>query len=139
MRRLKTANELNHVSVDKAGVLTIFKDIYQLQSKKIMLNTSENISVYTVNEILRCEAQKNYTTFYFKKGDSLLVSTALNAFEKLFKQYGFFRSHHSHLINLNYVNKFIKTDGGYIVMTDASNVPVSHRKIELFLKLLSSF
>ena len=106
------------------------------QSKKIVLKSAESISVYPVNEVIRCESQRNYTLFHFKNDKPLLVSTTLGEFDSLLGEHGFIRVHHSHLINMNFLKKFIKADGGYIIMADGAQVPVAQRKKEQLLKLL---
>ena len=108
------------------------------QPKKIVLNTMDSAFIYSIDEIVRCEAQRNYTLFHFKDGKSLLVSTTLGEYEGMLTEYGFFRIHHSHLVNLSCIKKFVKTEG-YITMSDGMNAPVAQRKKEQFVKLLSSF
>ena len=123
----------------KVNIQTLLENNTQTnQSKKLVLKSVESISVYSVSEVIRCEAERNYTLFHFKNDKPLLVSTTLGEFDSLLKEYGFIRVHHSHLINLNYLKKFIKTDGGHIIMTDGAEVPVAQRKKEQLLKLLSS-
>lgn len=109
-----------------------------LSSKKVVLAANDGLHVYHIDNIIRCEAQRNYTSFHFSNEKPLLVSKTLKEFEELLKEYKFERIHHTHLINLNYLKKFVKTDGGYVVMADGSNLPVAQRKKEQLLQLLSS-
>lgn len=96
--------------------------------KKIALQTTEGISIYEVDTILRCSAESNYTCVYFTNGKKVLFSKTLKEFEELLEKSGFERIHHSHIINLNHLVNFINKDGGYVVMSDKSTLPVSQRK-----------
>ncbi len=103
--------------------------------KKIVLKTAESIHIINVDNIIRCEADVNYTTFFMLGGKKLLVSKPLKEYDELLSQAGFFRTHQSHLVNLNHILRYDKNDGGYIVMEDDSSVPVSTRKREALFEL----
>jgi len=103
--------------------------------KKIVLKTSDSIHLVNVQNVIRCEADNNYTNFYLNDNKKILVSNTLKEYEDLLAPYNFFRVHQSHLINLNYISKFDKKDGGSLVMTDKSQIPVSARKRHLLLEL----
>ncbi len=107
--------------------------------KKICLSTLTEMRVCEVNDILRCESEHNYTTFYFVKDKPLMVSKTLKEYEDLLKEYGFERVHQSHLVNLKHVKSYIKKDSGFILMKDGSEIPISRRKkeqvLEIFKKL----
>lgn len=97
-------------------------------SNKIALHTQDQILISDIDDIIRCEANGNYTLFYFKSKSKLLVTKTLKDFEKVLSSYNFLRTHQSHLINLDRVLSYVKTEGGYILMDDESRVPVSVRK-----------
>ncbi len=105
--------------------------------KKIALKTSDDIHLVKVNEIIRCESEGSYTSFFLKGGRKLLVSKNLKEYEGLLSGYGFFRAHHSHLVNCSFIERFHKAGGGLIYMSDQSEIPVSVRKKERLLKLFS--
>ncbi|MGB0523539.1 MAG: LytR/AlgR family response regulator transcription factor [Flammeovirgaceae bacterium] len=98
--------------------------------KKLVLKDQENIYFVKIGDIIRCTSDGPYTHFYLENGEQLLISKTLKSYDKLLTDFGFFRSHHSHLINLYRIKKFNKTDGGYLVMEDGAIVPVSARKKE---------
>ena len=108
------------------------------ENKKIALNTSSNIYIVNVGDIIRCESDKNYTTFYLDTGKKLVVSRTIKEFDELLSSYDFFRTHKSHLVNIAYIKQYEKRDGGYIVLKDDSTVPVSLRKKEQLIKLFES-
>jgi two-component system LytT family response regulator len=100
------------------------------EHKKIILKTAESIHLIKVFDIIRCEADKGYTEFFMRDNKKILVSKGLKEYDEMLGEFGFIRTHQSHLINLDYIASFEKTDGGYILMTDGSTVPVSSRKRE---------
>jgi two-component system LytT family response regulator len=122
----------------KANIDFLLENIRGIKTgfKRIALNSADKVNMVNVDDIIRCESQSNYTLFYIKGGEQILVTKNLKEFENLLEEYSFVRVHHSHLINLNYLKEFIKTDGGYAVMTDKSTVPVSVRKRENLLREL---
>lgn len=96
--------------------------------KKLVLRTSESIHLVQIDDIIRCEADNNYSTFFLDSGEKIVISKGLKEYEELLGNHGFFRVHQSHLINLSYILRFDKKDGGFVVLTDKSIVPVSQRK-----------
>ena len=108
------------------------------QPKRIALNTLEKIHIVQVEEILRCESNINYTMFYFTDGTKLLVTKTLKEFDKLLGGHNFIRVHQSHLINTAFIKEFTKSDG-YIIMKDGTKVPVSTRKKQVLMEMISNF
>ncbi|MDD4490797.1 MAG: LytTR family DNA-binding domain-containing protein [Paludibacter sp.] len=107
------------------------------KDKKIVLKTSESIFIVKVTDIIRCEADHNYTTFYLISGKKVLVSKTLKDYDEILCDFFFFRAHQSHLININHIVSFEKSDGGYLRMIDGSSVPVSKRKREELLEFFN--
>ena len=107
--------------------------------EKISLHTSDKIIVVKIKEIIRCKSDNNYTTFYFIDGTKILVSKTLKYYADMLRELNFLRVHQSHLINTKYIKEFIKSDGGYLLLTDKSNIPVSVRKRNEVLELLKTF
>jgi two-component system LytT family response regulator len=107
-----------------------------LNARKIVLRTAERIYSVSIEDIVRCESDKNYTTFYMKDRKKLLVSTTLKEYDDMLAAHGFARVHQSHLINMAYFDHFLKNDGGYAVMKDTSQVPISSRKRQEFIELI---
>lgn len=109
---------------------------HQKPNERLALHTQDKIHIVNINEILRCESSVNYTEFHFTNGKKLLVTKTLKDFEDLLGEQGFYRVHQSHLVNTKCIKEFVKTDGGYIIMNDGSNVPVSVRKRPEVIKML---
>ena len=106
--------------------------------KRIALSTSDGIHLFEISDIIRCESQDNYTTFFIKNHKPLLISKTLKEYEDLLTEHGFERVHQSHLINLSYLKSYIKNDGGYVVMADNTNIPIAQRKKERLQELIKA-
>jgi len=109
------------------------------EHKKIALQTTEGINIFEIDKILKCSADGSYTSVHFTNSKKMLFSKPLKEFEDILSNSGFVRIHHSHIINLNHVISFINKDGGYIIMSDNSTLPVSHRKRKQLVNALKNF
>lgn len=109
----------------------------QNDAKKIILSTSEGMHIVSTDDIVRCESDDYYTNYFFVNGTSLLISKTLKQNEAMLSDFDFIRPHKSHLVNIKYIKSFLKVDGGYILMTDGSKIPVSRRKRESIVEILS--
>ena len=107
-------------------------------SKKIVLPTQSGYEIIPVKEIIRCKADINYTTFYLLNGSKMVVSKTLKEFEDLLNEYDFIRVHNSHLINLHHIKNYTRGEGGVVMMSDGTEVDVSRRKKDEFLKRLAA-
>lgn len=107
--------------------------------KRIVLSTIDHAYVYDVADIIRCESEGNYTRFYFKSERPILISKTLKEYDNLLRDSGFERIHNSHLINLNYVKMYVKTDGGYLILKDETRIPISQRKKDQVISILSKY
>lgn len=106
--------------------------------KRIALSTPDGIHLFEISDIIRCESEDNYTKFFIRNNKPILISKTLKEYEELLTEHGFERIHQSHLINLSYLKSYIKKDGGYVVMADDSNLPISQRKKERLQELLKN-
>lgn len=134
---IKKAELAIEVDILNLKIKTLLHNI-EKENKRLTVKTSECYHIISVNEIIRCEAEGNYTRFFLQNGNKILVSTTLKEYEALLEQYQFFRTHQSHLINLKEISRFEKKDGGTIIMKDKSKVPVSTRKKERLLEVIEN-
>jgi two-component system LytT family response regulator len=104
--------------------------------QKIALPTMEGLQMIAVDSIISCTSDSNYTIFLLKNKQKLIASRTLKEIEEMLEEYSFLRVHHSHIVNLNEVNKYIKGEGGYLIMSDDSAVDVSRSRKEMLLKKL---
>ncbi len=112
---------------------------YGANGKKIGLSTSEGVIYVYVKEIVRCEASDTYTTFFMKNGEKVMISKSLKEYENMLAGFNFFRVHQSHLINLEFVKKYVKGIGGHVEMMDGSIIGIARRKKDEFLERLEAF
>lgn len=106
-------------------------------NRKILLKDMESIHLIKIDDIMRCEADGNYTRFYITGRPSIMVSKNLKEYEDLLGEH-FIRVHNSHLVNVNFITRIDKNDGGSIEMSDGINIPVSVRKREKLLEFLKN-
>jgi two-component system LytT family response regulator len=105
-------------------------------NKRIALSSADKVHMVNISDIIRCESQGSYTIIYLTNKEQIIVTKNLKEYENLLEEYSFVRVHHSHLINFAYLKEFIKKDGGYAIMTDNSQVPVSFRKKSNLLDMM---
>ncbi|MBL0744550.1 LytR/AlgR family response regulator transcription factor [Chryseolinea lacunae] len=103
------------------------------ENYKLALPTLEGLIFIRTNDILYCEASSNYTQIYTGDGKKYLVSKTLKEYEDLLSDHNFFRIHNSYLINLNAIKKYVKGEGGYVILSNDVSLDVSKRKKEAFL------
>ncbi len=108
------------------------------ENYKIALPTLDGLVFVKVSEILYCEASSNYTEIVLESGKKYVVSRTLKEYEDMLSDQNFFRIHHSYLINLNGIKKYIKGDGGQVVMNNDKSLDVSKRKKEAFLERIGA-
>jgi len=127
-------------SSSSANINVLLENFRQAQDspKKIVIPSSDGMHILRVSEIMRCESSSNYTQFFLTNGKKLLASKTLKEFDNMLTDYNFERIHKSHLINMNYVKKYVQADGGYVVMDDESRIPVANRKKEHLVTYLKS-
>jgi len=100
---------------------------------KIALPIFEGFEILSIDNILYCLADSNYTHIVLKQSKKILISRTLKEIEKLLKGHGFLRVHHSHLINLNEIVRYVRGEGGYVIMSNNTPITVSrsHKKVLL--------
>ncbi|MBA2611043.1 MAG: response regulator transcription factor [Bacteroidetes bacterium] len=105
--------------------------------QKITLPTGNAYEIVNIKDIIRCEADGSYTTFFLTDKRKLMISAGLKHYEELLPESEFIRVHHHHLINMNHVVRFLKEDGGYAVMSDGTKIEISRRKKDAFMEKLN--
>lgn len=111
---------------------------HQKPNERLALHSQDKIQIVEIDTIIRCESSVNYTTFFFKNGDQIVVTRTLKEFEDLLSDQGFFRVHQSHLVNTHQIKEYVKTEGGHLTMKDGTLIPVSVRKRPEVVKMLDA-
>lgn len=105
---------------------------------KIALSTMAGLQFVNLDDVIRIEGESNYCNFFIKEKKKILLSKKLGDAEELLKDNdNFFRAHKSHIINLKYVEKYVRGEGGEIIMNDGTSISLSRSKKEEFLQLFS--
>lgn len=108
------------------------------ENYKLALPTAEGLFFVKVSSIVYCEASSNYTEIFTDDGKKHIVSRTLKEYDEMLSDHNFFRIHNSYLINLNAVNKYIRGEGGSVVMSNGRSLDVSKRKKEGFLARIAN-
>lgn len=118
----------------------LFHNLKNIQSasKKICVPVLSGLVFIQTDDIIRCESNVNYTTLFLKDKQKLLVAKTLKEFEEMLTEYNFYRVHNSHLLNLAYIKMYNKGKGGTVTMSDGSEIEVSTRRKDDFLKRLTA-
>lgn len=104
---------------------------------RITLHTSDGHVFAKTKDITRIETYGNYSFVFLAESERLLVSRNLKEFEEMLPEPEFFRIHQSHIINTSFIKKFLKEDGGYVIMSDDVKIPVSRRRKEDFMNIIN--
>ncbi len=134
IKRYKNRSENNNKKYD-----SLLENIHGSKPVKITVPTFEGQLYIEISDINRIEAEGSYSTIFLKEKKKILVSKNLKEFENMLSDNNFFRSHNSHLVNLEHVKKYVLKDGGYIEMIDKTIVPISRRKKEAFVEQMQEF
>jgi two-component system LytT family response regulator len=133
------------VAIDKLSESTAQRDKLDVLShnlshdedRRIALATQDEVVFVKVRDIIRLQAEANYTRVFIAEQDQLLLSGNLGHFEKLLTEQSFIRTHQSHLINSKQIKKYVKSEGGYLVMQDDSQVPIARMKKDEVMRKIS--
>ncbi|NIG55499.1 LytTR family DNA-binding domain-containing protein [Chitinophaga sp. Cy-1792] len=105
---------------------------------RIALPSLKETRFVNTGEIIRCESSNSYTHFFLSNGEKITVASSIQEYEGLLLPYGFLRPHQSHLVNRKYVRSLVKESGGYLLLQDGTQVPVSRAKKDEVKSRLSS-
>jgi two-component system LytT family response regulator len=107
----------------------------QVSLQKIALPTLDGFELVPLDNILHCEADSNYTHVVLKHARKILVSRTLKEIEELLDGHAFLRIHHSYLVNLNEIVRYVRGEGGYVIMSDNTSITVSRSRKDALLKV----
>jgi two-component system LytT family response regulator len=116
----------------------MLNEMQQKQPERLALPTLDGLQVVDPDDIIYIEAAGSYCLFHLAGKEKIMVSRTLKHFEEALLPRGFFRIHHSHIIQLKHVMKYVKGSGGYVVMQNGATLDVSSRRKDEFVKKLTS-
>jgi two-component system LytT family response regulator len=106
------------------------------QHEKLLVSTSESIDYISIENIIYIKADRGYSILQLVNESTFFVSKSIGDYEESLHTYGFFRPHHSYLVNLKHIQRFLREDGGILVTTNGYKLPVSKRKKDEMLELM---
>jgi two-component system LytT family response regulator len=132
----KAARRMHHPLPEQIEVLLQKLNRPTIPVTKIAIPTIEGLQMVAVESIVSCASESNYTILFLKNSRKLTASRTLKEIEEMLEEYSFARVHHSYLANLNEVEKYVRGEGGYLLMSDGRTVDVSRSRKEILLKKL---
>lgn len=128
-------NKKQHLTTQQLNIATSHTD--KIKNNKIVINSVNEISFIELEEIMHLKSDKNYTDIFIKEGQKITSTKTLKFYEELLPKDKFIRIHQKHIVNLNYIRKYLKEDGGYVLLLNNTKLEVSRRKKEdLMISLL---
>lgn len=129
--------KLEDISVENTSLMAgvIENNLQQpVKKKKLTIPSGNELLFVNIEDIIRCHSDVNYTSIYKADGQKIVVAKTLKEFEELLSDHHFFRVHNSDLINLDYIKSYNKGKGGSVILTDGTELEVSTRRKDDFLK-----
>lgn len=108
-------------------------------AQRIALSTGDGLIFVNTADIMYCQAESNYTNVVMSNRNKVLVAKTLKDIDETLSGKDFFRVHNSYLINMNQIKKFVRGDGGYILMNDDTQITIARSKKEEFFEMFSKF
>jgi two-component system LytT family response regulator len=132
----KVVQHLHHPLPQQIEILLQKLNHPAIALNKVAIPTMEGLQMIFIESVIGCKADSNYTILFLKDKQKITASRTLKEIEEMLEDYSFARVHHSSLVNLNEVEKYVKGEGGYLIMSDGSTVDVSRNRKEMLLKKL---
>ncbi len=132
----RLSKSLNRQTKEKIDILRKSLSDNRSQEDKIAISTSEGIEFIPIKNIIHIESKSNYSKIFLMDNKTVMVTKILKDFEEMLLPYNFYRIHNSHLINLNYIQKYVRSQGGHVQLQDGTLIDISRRKKDEFLKMI---
>ena len=137
LNKVQEKNEREKLE-QQLAILVENTQLINRSSSKIVLKTLDSIHVVPVAEIIYCEADKNYTTFYLDGKPKIVVSKSIGEYEELLPSHMFLRIHQSTLLNLSFIDRYDRSDGGMVITKQGHQLAVSTRKKDQLMAYLNT-
>ena len=130
----KNAQKKHNLQLE--NLINLLQQTQQKQFHRIALQTAKETRFVEPDKIVRCESSNNYTTFFLVSNEKIMTSKPIFEYEEMLKDYGFVRCHQSHLVNKTFIKSWIKEEGGYLLMEDNAQIPISRQKKDSLKQIL---
>ncbi|RLD81995.1 MAG: DNA-binding response regulator [Bacteroidetes bacterium] len=138
IKRALLAGNSTPEETDESKYKKLFNTVNNNKHEKLVISTYEGIYYIDPLNVIYIQADSSYSKIIFKDDEPLFVAKGLKEFEELLHTNNFFRNHHSFLINLNFVRKYTRVDGGNIEMTNGDQIPLARRKKNEFSEFMKN-
>lgn len=137
-RAVNKAKNIINIEEERLKLQTLHENLENRKVlKRIILHTADNLHLVAISDIVRAEADSNYTLFFLADRSRIMVSRTIKEFDSMLSGSGMIRVHQSHLVNIAFVDRFVKRDGGYLVLKDKSKIPVSQNLRKQVIQAIS--
>lgn len=127
----------NSVRNEKDQREILLQNLSSGKMQKLAVPIKDGFQYISISQIIRIEGAGSYCIFHLQERKKIMASQNLGIYYDLLSKYNFYRTHQSHLINVEHIHQFLRTDGGVVIMSDKSRVPVSRRNRDEFCKIAS--
>jgi two-component system LytT family response regulator len=147
---LKPVNEFEFCNAITSAIENINHDQITLQTnnlqdhyfnntktKKMVLRTADSMHIVPIDSICYCKSDNSYTSFFLDDGQEIVVSKGLKEYADLLTEQDFVRPHQSYLVNINAIAKIDKTDGGFIILHNKKEIPISQRRKQIIIDTIN--
>jgi two-component system LytT family response regulator len=131
---VKCGNKQQNLQLE--NLMRLLKNSQQKEEHRIALSDAKETRFIKTTEIIRCESNNNYTVFFLANTEKITTSKPIFEYEEMLQDYGFIKCHQSHLVNKKYIRSWVKEDGGYLLLEDKSQIPVSRQKRDQIKQML---
>jgi len=135
---VERARERRQIELPNQRIETLLHNLVneQQHNSRIAIPSQDAIQFVQLADIVYLEAESNYTSIYMQEAERIFVARTLKDYEDLLPANQFFRIHHSFIINTNHMRKYVKGDGGQVLMSNGKMIDVSRRRKEEFIKMI---
>ncbi len=124
------------IPLNETHLQKLNEDIQSNRIDKIVLRDIRSVYFVEIDQIIFCESENNYTSFFLKDQTTITVSKTLKEYETILRSMHFFRPHRSFLVNLQLIKSYEKKEGGFISMEGGKQIPIARNKRETFMQLM---
>ena len=137
---LKRFEDRNHLKLRQERIEMLLSNMNMGNSikSKVAFPTLSGYEMKKINDIIYCEGDQNYTKIHLVNKEHIMVTKTLKYIEELLPAEVFYRIHKTYLINLNYVEKYTRTDGHKVLLDDGTQLDVANRRIDDFVKAITN-
>lgn len=145
---LKPVNEFEFINAINIAIKQVDKEQLMLQTnnlqehynthnaKRIILKTADSMYLADIDKIMYCKSDNSYTSFFLEDKKEIVVSKGMKDYAELLEEYGFIRPHQSYIVNIKHIDRIDKTDGGFIILNNGTEIPISKRRKNAVFSLL---